>query len=127
MPFELGVDYGTLRTGRGALASKRLLVIVEEPYEYQAALSDIAGWDVRAHRGDYDDAMRQVRAWLSSHGHGHRSPSRIIGDYTAFQEWGYERLLDAGWSERDIQERGTVELLESMFEWREAGSPVGFD
>ncbi len=43
MPFELGLDYGLAHGGRGRLRDKRLLVIAQDPYKYQAALSDIAG------------------------------------------------------------------------------------
>lgn len=126
MPFELGIDYGVSVGGLEAMSSKRLLVIAEDQYLYQVALSDIAGWDIRTHNGQYEMAIRQVRTWLQSHGLADRSSSQIIGDYTGFQEWDYERLLDGGWDEDDIQGRETGELLESMGEWRKAGRPVTF-
>jgi hypothetical protein len=126
MPFELGIDYGISLGGGEAMASKRLLVLAEDRYLYQAALSDIAGWDIRSHGGDYEKAIKQVRAWLRSHGSADRSTSQIIGDYTGFQEWDYERLLDEGWNEKDIQDRETGELLEAMKAWRDANRPATF-
>ena len=126
MPFELGIDYGVSKGGQELMASKRLLVIAEDRYLYQAALSDIAGWDIRSHDGRYEEAIKQVRTWIRSHGLADRSSSRIIGDYTGFQEWDYERLLAEGWNEKDIQERETGELLEAMTAWRNADRPATF-
>lgn len=124
MPFELGVDYGVSRTAEGV--SKHLLVVVERKYDYQAALSDIAGWDVADHGGDYESAIHRVRDWLQHHGEVRRSRSQVVGDYTGFQEWDYERLLAEGWSESDVQDRGTAELLEAMLVWREADRPATY-
>lgn len=126
MPFELGIDYGVSISGLELLSAKRLLVVAQDQYLYQVALSDIAGWDIRTHRGKYEQATRQVRAWLQSHGLADRSSSQVIGDYTGFQEWDYERLLADGWDEEDIQGRETGELLQAMTEWRESGRPVTF-
>lgn len=126
MPFELGIDYGMSISGNARLQSKRILVVAEEKYLHQAALSDIAGWDIRAHDAQYEKAIKEVRAWLSSHGLAQRSSSRITGDYTGFQEWDYERLLAAGWSEQDIQERGTREILDAMFSWYKADRPATY-
>lgn len=126
MPFELGIDYGCARAGSVKLAKKRLLVIAEEPYKYQAALSDIAGWDIRSHNADYERAIREVRSWLASCELTSNSSSMILGDYIGFQEWDYERLLASGWKDSDIQERRTPELLRAMREWIEAGRPVTY-
>jgi hypothetical protein len=121
MPFELGLDYGMSLASE---ASKPLLILAEDRYLYQAALSDIAGWDIRAHDGDYESAIKRIRAWLNSHDLTDDASSSIIGDYYTFQEWDYERLLDAGWTESDIQERETPELLDAMRAWISAGRPV---
>jgi hypothetical protein len=126
MPFELGVDYGVSVVNEDPAVAKHLLVIAEQQYLYQAALSDIAGWDVRPHDGDFEEAIRVVRIWLASHGLADRSGSQIIGDYIGFQEWDYERLLADGWSEQDIRDRGTKELLDAMRAWRDAGRPATF-
>lgn len=124
MPFELGVDHGLAQAGNAGLASKRLLVVAEDRYKYQVALSDIAGWDIDSHNGEYDKAIRCVRTWLASHGAPTPSASTIIGHYIGFQEWDYERLLGDGWDETDIRERQTPELLDAMRNWVAAGRPA---
>lgn len=122
MPFELGVDYGFRRSG-GTFANKRALVIATKPYEHQIALSDIAGFDVKCHEDNYQLAIKHVRAWLSQDLQV-PGPSRIVGDYTAFQEWDYERLLDEGWEEEDIRERATPDLFHAMKAWLVEGRPM---
>lgn len=123
MPFELGVDHGLVQSGSPDLETKRLLVVAEDRYKYQVALSDIAGWDIDAHDGEYDKAIRCVRSWLASHLPAVPSASTIVGHYIGFQEWDYERLLGQGWNEDDIQARQTPELLEAMNAWMDAGRP----
>lgn len=125
MPFELGIDYG-VSLSQEPVVQKYLLVIAQDRYLYQAALSDIAGWDIRFHGGDFEEAIRGLRVWLGSHGLADRSGSQIIGDYIGFQEWDFERLLADGWSEKDIRDRETKELLDAMSEWRRAERPATF-
>ena len=43
MPFELGLDFGCRRFGGGKLAEKVILVLEEERFRYQAAISDSSG------------------------------------------------------------------------------------
>lgn len=126
MPFELGVDLGVALAGDAHLSQKRQLVLAEEPYHHQVALSDLAGFDVRAHDGDFEAAMRHLRAWLASLGLTELAPSVIVGHYIDFLEWDYERLLDQGWDEDDIQERPSAELLVAMGVWVEAGRPATY-
>lgn len=44
MPFEYGVDWACRRWFGAGRDAKRLLVLEEKPYRYQAALSDVSGW-----------------------------------------------------------------------------------
>lgn len=125
MPFELGLDYGCREYfGKGRRA-KSILVLDEQPHRYQAALSDLSGCDIEAHDGDPIKAIRKVRNWfvseagLSAHG-----AARIGYAYATFQEWHYEAQLAAGFSDEDIQDYPTNELLEAMKNWFAAGRPV---
>lgn len=64
MPFELGLDHACRRFGPPPLSDKRILILEHTRYDYQRALSDIAGWDIHAHGGDHEKAVRHVRTWL---------------------------------------------------------------
>jgi hypothetical protein len=125
MPFELGIDHGCKRFGGEPLGHKAILILEQTRYDYQKALSDIAGWDIQAHDGDYQKAVRHVRSWLvAKAGAEPVGASRILGAYIAFQEWYWERELAAGSSEEDIKAYPTVELLRAMQEWMGSGQPV---
>lgn len=125
MPFELGLDYGCRKYFGDARDQKRILILEEQPYRYQAAISDLAGWDIMDHGGDYQRAVLRVRNWLVSEAKvAADGPKKILDAYTDFQGWHYERQLANGWSEEDIQEYPTRELLTAMQDWMAAGRPV---
>jgi len=125
MPFELGIDYACRKYFGKGREEKRFLILEERKYRYQAVISDLNGCDVEAHGGDYQKAVRKVRNWLVSEtGVAADGATRILGAYVDFQEWHYERQLAAGFSEEDIQDYPTSELLESMNSWIAEGKPI---
>ncbi len=70
-------------------------------------------------------AVRKVRNWLvNESGEKAGGAARILNAYADFQEWHYKRQLDAGFSEEDIQDYPTNELLEAMRQWIAQGRPV---
>ena len=119
MPFELGLDFGCRRFGRGRLARKVILVLEEERFRYQAAISDLAGSDIEAHHGDHGVAVRKVRNWLAGIGGFERiGAARVLADYEDFQRWYLDRQRADGFSDDDITDYSTAELLAAMFEWQ---------
>ncbi|GGE07857.1 hypothetical protein GCM10011390_28630 [Aureimonas endophytica] len=125
MPFELGIDYGCRQYfGRGR-DKKKILILEAKPYRYQAAISDLSGCDIDIHDGDYQKAVRKVRNWLVTEaGAPAEGAGKILNAYVDFQEWNYQRQLAAGFSDADIQDYPTRELLDAMLEWVAAGKPV---
>lgn len=126
MPFELGIDRGCARFGDGPLSTKSILVLENEKYDYQKSLSDIAGWDIEAHGGSYEKAVRVVRGWLARHA-GAEEPAgaaAILRRYVDFQGWHWERELSRGASEEDILEYPTIDFVRAMHEWVDLGRPV---
>jgi hypothetical protein len=100
------------------------MVLEHTRYDYQKSLSDIAGWDIHAHRGDYITAVREVNAWLQRQANAERvGAAKILGNYSAFQEWYWERELSLGASEEDIKAYPTVQMVNAMTEWVSAGRP----
>ncbi len=115
MPFELGLDFGCRRDGAGRLREKVILVLEEERYRYQAAISDLAGSDIEAHHGNYQIAVRKVRNWLAGMpGFEGVGGARVLADYEEFQNWHIERQRNRGFSDDDIRDYSTMELLRSM-------------
>lgn len=125
MPFELGVDYGCRQYFGGGRENKKILILEEKAYRYQAAISDLAGCDIQVHGGDFQKAVRKVRNWLVSEaGAAQLGAGKILGAYADFQEWYYEKQLADGFSEEDIQDYPTKELMGAMKSWVAAGKPI---
>ena len=125
MPFELGFDYGCKQFFADRRRDKKFLILEEKAYRYQAALSDIAGCDIKQHAADYQKAVRAVRNWLVSEaGTAAEGATKILQSYTDFQEWYYERQLASGFSEDDIKDYPTRELLTAMNDWIVLGKPI---
>lgn len=125
MPFELGLDFGCRTFFGQGRDQKRLLILEEKQYRYQVGLSDLAGCDIEAHGGKFETAIRKVRNWLVSEAHANAGGAQqIVNAYVTFQEWNYEKCLAAGFSEDDIQDYPTGELLHAMKEWVAAGMPI---
>ncbi len=121
MPFELGIDYGCRAFYGKGCEEKKFLILEEKNYQTKKALSDLAGCDMQAHNKDVTTAIRKVRNWLVSEA---ALPSTTVGAkkiwdaYTTdFQEWHYEKMLVKGFSEDDIRDYPTSELLTAMQEW----------
>ncbi len=66
MPFELGLFLGAQRFGEGRNRKKTCIILDGEPYRFQKFLSDIAGQDIRAHRGSAVELIRVVRNALAT-------------------------------------------------------------
>lgn len=67
MPLELGMYLGAKLFGSGDQSEKAAIVLDVDRYRYQKFISDISGQDIRAHGGSTDEAIRQVRDFLSTH------------------------------------------------------------
>ena len=126
MPFELGMDFGCRHFGTTPLSKKVILILEEQHYRYQAAISDLAGSDIEPHGGEFDKAVTKVRNWITRFGFERVPPARILADYEEFQRWHYEHQLKAEYSEEDIQGYPTWELLDAMRGWIATNRPAGF-
>lgn len=126
MPFELGIDYGCRHFAGGRWSEKKILVLEERAYRYQAALSDIAGCDIAAHGGDFQIAVRKVRNWLVTEAavKCRDAAQRVTNAYLDFRSWHFERQTEAGFSAEDVRDQPTAELLTAMRTWFAQGRPT---
>jgi hypothetical protein len=74
MPLELGIFLGAKSFGSREHQEKVAIILDTDRYRYQKFISDIAGQDIRAHGGRTDEAIREVRDFLSTH----REPGVIL-------------------------------------------------
>jgi hypothetical protein len=87
MPLELGLLLGCKRFGSPNQSKKRILVLDRDQYRYRAFISDISGQDIRAHAGEPERAIREVRDWLSVASNRARLPggAEVIYHYHKFR------------------------------------------
>jgi hypothetical protein len=124
MPFELGMDFACRRYGGEPYSRKKILVLEEQKYRYQAALSDLAGIDIVPHEGKYELAVKAVRDWLAAMpGFERIAERKVLSEYEDFQEWYAEKRRADGFVEDDLRNVPVPELLQAMFEWMAAGRP----
>jgi hypothetical protein len=70
MPLELGIFLGAKSFGSADHKRKVAIILDTDRYRYQKFISDIAGQDIRTHGGRVDQAIHQVRDFLSTHREG---------------------------------------------------------
>ncbi|HEX4959225.1 MAG TPA: hypothetical protein VF173_00200 [Thermoanaerobaculia bacterium] len=119
MPFELGLDLGCRYYGASRLRDKKCLILEKERYRYQRVLSDISGNDIRAHGGDPETLVLEVRNWLRTvTGMILPSGSDLWDRFNYFREELALILLHLRYSERDVQALEPVEYLRFIGDWK---------
>jgi hypothetical protein len=66
MPLELGLFLGAREFGGKRHADKRCLILERNQYQAQVYCSDLGGQDVRAHEGDWRQAVGHTRDFLAN-------------------------------------------------------------
>lgn len=120
MPFELGLDFGCRTYGRGLHREKKSLVLEAAPYRYRAALSDLSGADIEAHRNEPYQVVAAVRNWLRNVAVANAAgAAKIWGAFNDFMAKNYDDLTSEGFSATDIEALPIFELIERMEAWVE--------
>lgn len=118
MPFELGIDYGCKHLKGGKWSDKRILILDTGQYRYQAALSDLAGSDIRSHGDDASSAIREVRDWLVTEALGTGVSHRVIwSEFNDFNAYLADALKAIGSEPDDIETIPVPEVMTYMKNW----------
>jgi len=124
MPFELGLDVGCRLFGTECYQQKRCLILEKERYRYQAAISDLAGSDIKWHDDKPQRVVAVVRDWLNCEaGASLPGPSRIWDAFNEFMAADYDSLKANGYNEKDIVGLPMVELVARMKAWLATPNP----
>lgn len=114
MPFELGLDFGCKEFSTDIRQnSKKFLVLEQNRYDYQKALSDFAGIDIVAHSGDPIKVIKSVTKWLKDSIPGLKfpGPTAIWNWYHAdFMEFMKDEADSSQQTENEIFDCSTYEL-----------------
>lgn len=65
MPFELGIDYGLRNSGISKMDEKQFLILEATKYDYQKAISDINGFDIKVHSNQTEKIFDCLYSWSS--------------------------------------------------------------
>jgi len=65
MPFELGIDYGLRNSDDKKYSDKLFLILEANKYDYQKALSDISGFDIKVHSYSTEKILDCLYSWGS--------------------------------------------------------------
>jgi hypothetical protein len=118
MPFELGLDLGCRFFGEPPFRTKKCLILESDRDRYRHALSDISGNDIRAHKGEAQILMGEVRNWLRvTTGKNLPSGSRLWGRSVQFTGDLQISLAEVGFTQSEIQALEIAELVEYTVRW----------
>jgi hypothetical protein len=120
MPFELGLDVGCKEFKPRKWKDKKLLILEEEPYRYQAAISDLSNSDIAVHRNEPEVLVEEIRNWFSSEVDFQAdSASKIWGAFLDFMKENYDELTDKGFSKENIENLPMLEFIKHIQSWLE--------
>lgn len=116
MPFELGLDISCRNYNPDLkYRQKRILILEEEKYSVQKALSDMAFADCACHKADAEIMINEIRNWFASNDINNLpSPSSIWYDYNDFCTYLYEKKKEENFSDKEINNIPIKELMNYM-------------
>jgi hypothetical protein len=119
MPFELGVEYGCRLFGSAALRNKKSLVLEKDEHEFQKAVSDLSGIDIKRHGNEPADLVRAVRDWfVETVGLRRiRSASAIWFRFNDFTEAFYDARVADGFTDEDLSMMPIPEYVDFIRGW----------
>ncbi len=119
MPFELGIDYGSRYFGGENLAAKRLLILERDKYEFQKALSDLSGVDIKKHNNEPNEVVRAVRNWFVETASLRPAPSPTVVWYkfNDFASDFYDARKEEGFSDKDLNMMPVPEYIDFISQW----------
>lgn len=123
MPLELGMDLACRKYVRNR-KDKAMLIMAEQRYEYQIAMSDLAGSDIVPHGGLIGRVITAVRNWLENHAPTSAMGAKgIEGHFVEFQGDLFERLEKRKFSIDEMVNFPVGELVKEMRQWLKKNLP----
>jgi hypothetical protein len=92
-------------------------VLDTDQYRYQQYISDIAGQDIAAHRGDPTRAIKAVRDWLGASQAGPRPPPGAAAIAKRFNRFMDDLPAACAETERDVGDLTFTEFADAASTW----------
>lgn len=127
MPFELGIDYGARRYGADDLRTKQCLVLGATQYDYQKALSDLSGSDIKSHADEPERMVRVVRDWFFETVRLRPAPSAKVlwYNFADFTTAMYEARQQEHFDDEELDLMPIPEYIDVIRQWVEAKKEAG--
>jgi hypothetical protein len=116
MPFEFGIDFGNSYYTQ---SHKKMLVLEGKRYDYQKALSDLSGVDVKCHNNEPEDVVRCIRDWTIEANILDVSASATILWYN-FTDFTWDFFNDRkknGFTNKDLNDLPSPEYINAIKDW----------
>ena len=119
MPFELGLDIGSLEYGNRKQKQKKILILEREKYFYQKVLSDISGQDIRNHNDKPIELIEIIRDWFSTLNEKKKydSPTKIWNAFNKFNKDFLKRSKEDGYRKDRIMKLPLSSYISSAKKW----------
>jgi hypothetical protein len=118
MPYELGVDIGCRLFGSDKFKEKRCIIFEKVKYSYQKALSDLSGFDIKAHNNKPRKIIEELRHWFVENDAIMADSATTIWDNFNLFMTDFELTTTAkGYEQKDIQIMGVHEFIHFIKEW----------
>jgi len=118
MPFELGVDTGCRFFGNNKFKEKRCIIFEKERYSYQKALSDLSGFDIKAHNNSPRKVIEELRHWFVENDRITADSATVIWDnFNLFMTDFELTTTTKGYEKKDIQNMPDNEFVHFIKEW----------
>lgn len=119
MPFELGIEYGSRLFGPALLRGKRCLVLEKDQHEFQKAISDLAGIDIKRHKNEPAEIVRAARDWFVETVGLRRihSATRIWYRFADFASDFYDARVADGFTDDDLNMMPVPEYIDFIRTW----------
>lgn len=118
MPFELGIDMGCKFYKGGVAKTKRCLILEKEKYNYQKALSDISGSDIKNHNNEPEELVLQVRNWFVGNSVQPATSGTQIWDiFNEFMVDFEQEISRKGFKKKDLEAMTAPEYIYFIKEW----------
>jgi hypothetical protein len=118
MPLELGFDISAREFGNKKLRSKKILILEEDRYRFQKAISDLSNSDILGHEGEPEKIVKAVRDWLSHTAEiDGISGTQIWAQFNEFMADNAAELSAKKFSVEEIRNFPVPELERAMRRW----------
>lgn len=105
MPFELGIDFGCRQYSKNKThKKKRILVLSEDRFEYQKAISDLNGVDISNHKNSPNKLIEELAKWFNNiDSNSIIGPKIVWPDYNRFLRDFEAKYILKGYSSPQIR------------------------